>query len=33
MIQVLLGELSEQETEVILRPIRSDLASSAGRDA
>ena len=30
MIQVLLGELSEQETEVILRPIRSDLVAHNG---
>ena len=27
MIQVLLGELSEQETEVILRPLHSDLVA------
>jgi hypothetical protein len=34
MIQVLLGTLSEQETEGILRPIRSDLApvTAASRD-
>ena len=30
MIQVLLGELSEQETEVILRPFRSDLVAHNG---
>ncbi len=34
MIQVLLGTLSEQETEGILRPVRSDLApvTAASRD-